>query len=190
MWPSRELLESVEKGAKLLVAKLRKKPPEPIWKGFKILDGRRGLLRPANRVDNLVKRALLRLQEGGESVLHKLARQCGADRQKLVSDIESLKTDLSNAKGIDWEQHRSVLNSLSDRGTISLFCGNSPASPNVICYARTLELLIDDYRRQPLRRQSTPLWNGLHVSTIPKQSACWRLITRRRVKLSAERRLS
>jgi hypothetical protein len=161
LWPSGELLRSVEDSVNLLIAEERKKLPMPMWKGFQLLNRRKRSLRLVWRMDKLVRRARERLKEGGESELDKLARHGGGDGKKLRGDIERLRSALSSAKAIGWEQHQSVLKWLSGSGTIKLSCGDSPASAKVICYVRTLELLVDDYRRDPLRRRSRPLLEWL-----------------------------
>ena len=53
---------------------------------------------------------------------------------------------------------------------LEIACGDSAASQKVICYARTLELLVDDYRHEPLRRESRPFLEWLAQIGHPEAS--------------------
>jgi len=68
---------------------------------------------------------------------------------------------LNKAKAIDWQQYESVLKAVRPNKKLEIACGDPAASQKVICYTRTLELLVDDYRREPLRRESRPLLEWL-----------------------------
>ena len=159
-WPFFEFLRLLEDSVMLLIATQRKKRPSPAWKAFRLLDRRMPSLRLVLRLNNLVKRARVRLVEAGESAVSKLKRQASrGDKhaRKLLRDIGRLREDLSNAKAIDWAQHENVLKQVSGNRGLKLSCGDSPASPKVICYTRAVEILIDDYRRKPLRDESRTL---------------------------------
>jgi hypothetical protein len=156
-WPSSELLQSLEDGIKLLVAEQRKKPLS--WKTFQRLDKRMPRLRLALRVDNLVKRARDRFEEAGQPALSELKRQ--AERgdegaRNLLRDIAAVNDFQAAPKKIDWIQHEKVLAQFSRIRSVEPSYGRS-APLEVRCYARTLELLVDDYRREPLRTRSKPL---------------------------------
>jgi len=155
-WPSPYVLESVEHFVMSLIATERTKGPSPAWKAFRSLRERK--LAVASHVNSLVKRARRRLEEAGESMLTKLARrEDGADK-RLLNDIERLRGEgLSKANEIEWELHENALR----RYGLEPACGNSGASQRVTCYTRALELLIDDYQREPLRRKSAPLLDWL-----------------------------
>jgi hypothetical protein len=162
VWPSTELLQSIESGVLALVGPARKNGSSRSWKKFERLNRRMTKLRLVLRVDNLVQHAHSRLKEAGESALNKLQRYCNSDdAKKLLADIERLSADLRNAKTIDWLQHEGALKIGSSNRKLELACGDSPASPRVICYARALELLADDYAHLPLRNQSRPLLQWL-----------------------------
>jgi hypothetical protein len=122
-WPSPDLLESVEHCVMSLIATERAKFPSPKWAAFCLLHNRERKLRLVSHVDNLIKRARDRLEEAGESVLSKLARQSGDDAQKLLRDIECLRKNLSGAKATDWRRHESALKRLSPGGKLELACG-------------------------------------------------------------------
>jgi hypothetical protein len=157
-WPRADLLQLLEDSVTFLVGVERKKPPRPLWKAFQLLDKRMPSLRLVLRVDNLVKRAKDRLTESGESVLSKLQRQARArnlNTRSLLRDIELLRNNLSAGKTIDWAQHEKVLAQFSPTGTVELACSDSTAaSQNVRCYARALELIVDDNQREPQREKS------------------------------------
>ena len=89
LWPSGELLESVEESVKVLVAEERKNPLK--WKTLQRLDKRMPSLRLVHRVNNAAKRALERLTETGESELEKLDRQDREDARKLLRDIAAIR---------------------------------------------------------------------------------------------------
>jgi hypothetical protein len=160
-WPTSDLLLPLENSVTQLVRVEREKPPRPLWKAFQLVDKRMPKLRLVLRVNNLAKRARDRLTESGESVLSKLERQAGArnaDARSLLRDIALLRINLSAGKTIDWAQHEKVLAPFSRTGTVELTCDDSTAaSQNVRCYARALELIVDDNQREPLRRDSEPL---------------------------------
>jgi hypothetical protein len=163
LWPDGKLLQSIENGVTLLIGEERKRPL--LWKTFRRLGKRMPKLLLVLRVDNLVKRARERLEES-ESALSKLARQDREDVRKFLGDIERLKRDLSNAKARDWQQYETVLKGVSRNQKSEL--GDSLASQKAICYVHALELVVDDYQREPLRKQSRPLLEWLARIEHPK----------------------
>jgi hypothetical protein len=163
LWPDGKLLQSIEHDVTLLNGKERKRPL--LWKTFRRLGRRMPKLLLALRVENLVKRAWERLEEN-ESALSKLARQDRESVRKFLSDVELLKRDSSNAKAIDWQQHESVLKGVSPNQKPEI--GDPLASKKTICYTRTLELLLDDYQREALRKQFRPLLEWLARIEHPK----------------------
>lgn len=161
LWPSTELLESVEEGVKVLMDKERKHPVT--WKTFQRLDKRRPRLRLVSRVNNLVKRAGDRFEEAGQPLLSNLKRQ--ADRgheaaRKLLRDIAAISGGQTARTTTDWNQHERTLAQFSRTRSVEPSYGRS-APPEFRCYARALELLVDDYRRETLRRQSMPVLEWL-----------------------------
>jgi hypothetical protein len=152
-WPPAEWLQELQDNVMLLISPVFKKPPMPVWKTFLLVDKRMPSLRLVQRVNNLLKRALARVAGAGESALSKLMPECECNEAalNLLCDIERLTEDLSKAKAIDWKRHEGVLKSLSGAGVLRLACGDFPASPSVICYARVLEMLVDDCWRDKAR---------------------------------------
>ncbi len=119
------------------------------WKTLQRLDRRIPSLRLVLRVNNLVKRAKDRLAEAGESCVGVLRRQAISgkkDADALLRDIARVRKNLKAAKEIDWTQHEKVLGQFSRTQTVELSCGRSAAPPEVRCYARALELIVDNYR--------------------------------------------
>src|SRR5207248_3245687 len=161
LWPTSDLLLPLENSVTRLVRVEREKPPRPPWRAFQLVDKRMPSLRLVRRVNNLAKRARDRLTESGESVLGKLERQArlgNADARSLLRDIARLRNNLTAGKMIDWAQHEKVLAQFSRTGTVELASDDSTAaSQKVRCYARALELIVDDNQREPLREKSEPL---------------------------------
>ena len=158
LWPSGELLESVEESVKVLVAEERKNPLK--WKTLQRLDKRMPSLRLVHRVNNAAKRALERLTETGESELEKLDRQDREDARKLLRDIAAIRDVQDAARKINWTQHERALAQFSHTRSVEPAYGRS-APLEIRCYARALELIVDDYRRKPLRNKSRPLLKWL-----------------------------
>ena len=157
-WPSAALLERIEHMVFSLYATESVKSPSPAWKCFRLLHRREQGLNIVVRIDSLVGRARHRLEKVGESMLSKLARQGGAEAGKLLRDIERVKNDTSAAKEIHWTQHERALARFSRTHSVELASNpNSALRPEIRCYTRTLELIVDDYRREPLRRVCRPL---------------------------------
>jgi hypothetical protein len=159
IWPDRGFLRDLENEVMFLIATERKEQPSPAWKGFQLLNKRLQSLQLVLRVNNLVKRARERLEEAGERPLNKLQRQ--AERgdegaRKLLRDIAAIRDGQNAAKKIDWTQHERALAQFSRTRSVEPSYGRS-APLESRCYARALELVVDDYRRKPLRDKSWPL---------------------------------
>jgi hypothetical protein len=172
LWPSRELLQSLEESVVHLIATQRKKPPSPAWKAFELLDRRMPSLRLVLRVDNLAKHALERFEQIGESPLDNLARQNREDAQNLLRDIERLRTTgLSSARVTDWAQHEKRLAKFSRTRTVELAC-NQTAPLGVRCYTRALELLLlHEFRHKSLRKNAAPLVEWLAQIKHPQATS-------------------
>jgi hypothetical protein len=169
VWPSSELLQSLENSVKLLTAEERKAPLS--WRAFQRLDKRKPRLRLVLRLDNLVKRARGRFEEAGQPLLSKLKRQADRgdkDARKLLRDIAAISGGQAAPKKIGWTQHERTLGQFSRTRSVEPSYGRS-APLEYRCYARALELLVDDYRREALRRRSMPLLEW--VATIGHPSA-------------------
>jgi hypothetical protein len=157
-WPTIDLLKSIEFDVTRLAGFERKKPTRPpLWEPFQRVNRRISSLRLVWRVNNLVERAKSRLTDAGQSALEKLWQEQTKDAQGLLHDIERVRENLSAARTIDWAQHERVLSKFSHAKSVELACGKSTASPEVRCYARVLELIVDHEKHEPLRKKSEPL---------------------------------
>jgi hypothetical protein len=128
------------------------------WKTLKRLDKRIPSLRLVWRVNHLVKRAKARLAEAGESCAGVLSREAMGgrkDAESLLRDIARVQQNLKTAKEIDWTQHEKTLAQFSRTQTVELACGLT-APPEVGCYARALELIVENYRYE-LQTKPGPL---------------------------------
>jgi hypothetical protein len=88
LWPSRELLQEIDRDVIVLAIVQRKKPILPVWKAFEQVDKRMKKLRLKSRLNDLISRTCAIL--AGESELGKAARdwETGkAEAQSLVRDI-------------------------------------------------------------------------------------------------------
>jgi hypothetical protein len=109
------------------------------------------------RVNNLVKHARERLEEDAQHPLNKLQQQakCGdASARKLLHDIAVIRNGQDVAKKIHWTEHERALAQFSRTRSVEPSYGRS-APLEFRCYARALELIVDDCRRKPL--ESWPL---------------------------------
>ena len=156
-WPPNDLLKSIEDGVICLVRDERVQPPRPLWTAFRRVNARTRTLRLVRQVDKLLERAKCRLTDAGQSPLEILWRKQTKDAQRLLHDIERVRENLSAARTIDWAQHERVLSKFSPAKSVELACGKNAASPEVRCYARALELIIDHEKHEPLRKKSEPL---------------------------------
>jgi hypothetical protein len=83
----------------------------------------------------------------------------------LLRDIELVQTNLKAAKGIDWTQHEKALAQFSRTNTVELAC-NLTAPLEVRCYARALELIVDNHR-YGLKTNPDPLITWLNQIDHP-----------------------
>jgi hypothetical protein len=146
----------------LLIATKRKKRPSPAWKAFQLLDRRMPKLLLVKRVDNLVKRARDRLEEAAQHPLSKLQQQaeCGDEHtRKLLRDIAAIRDGQGAAKRIDWTEHERALAQFSRTRSVEPSYGRS-ALLKFRCYARSLELIVDDCRRKPLKSWPLTEWTA------------------------------
>jgi RNA polymerase sigma-70 factor (ECF subfamily) len=72
----------------------------------------------------------------------------------LLRDIGRIKENVGAAKTIDWAQYKGILTRFSDAGSVAGASGNDTA---LWCYARVLELILDDRRWEKLRTESEAL---------------------------------
>jgi hypothetical protein len=162
IWPDEAFLRSLEEDVMLLIATERKNPPSPAWKAFQLLDRRMPKLLLVKRVDSLVKRAQDRLEEAAQHPLSKLEQQaeCGDENaRKLLRDIAAIRDGQDAAKKIHWTEHERALAQFSRTRSVEPSYGRS-APPEFRCYARALELIVDHYRRKPLRSWPLTEWTA------------------------------
>ena len=158
--PDCVFLQSLENNVILLIETERKNRPSPAWKAFQLLDRRMPKLLLVKRVDNLMKRARDRLEEDAQHPLSKLERQaeCGHENaQKLLRDIAAIRDGQNAAKKINWTEHESTLAQFSRTRSVEPLYGRS-APLEFRCYARALELIVDDCRREPLKSWPLTEW--------------------------------
>jgi hypothetical protein len=134
-----------------------------LWKLFQLLNKRVPALRLVQRVNKLLNRARDRLSEAPETGLMVLLTQAMAGEeqaQNLLRDINFVRGDISAAANIVWSEHEPVLAQLSLARTRSVepACSQGNVAPvEVRCYARTIELIVDNLWREELRRESVHL---------------------------------
>jgi RNA polymerase sigma factor (sigma-70 family) len=178
-WPENDLLKQIENSVLTLASTERKNPSRRIWGAFELVDKRTPKLHLVKEINALAKRAQERLTDAGRSKLEEISgKYMPGEKQKdiqslrrdiagmkeegkaalsLLCDIAQMKRNLGSAKAIDWSQHKRILLQFSGEGHVELACGKNTASDDVRCYARALELIVDDYNFEPLRKKSRPL---------------------------------
>jgi RNA polymerase sigma-70 factor (ECF subfamily) len=107
-----------------------------------------------DHVNDLVSRARERFAELGWSKLEELSWKEDEGARKLLRDIRRVRQNLSAAKTIDWAQHKGILSKLSDEEHFAHSSGNDIA---LACYARVLELIVEEPKWEKLREQSQAL---------------------------------
>jgi hypothetical protein len=151
----------------------RKKPFLPYcWKAYKLVDKNWPSIQLITRLNRLVNRARERLQKAGVSYLERLRREDyeGAQEAKRFwNDLKAFRGSAWKADGVEWEHHEKALFSRSDNELVRPGRGDSPALRRLKCYARALELLMEDeLYYQPLRRQALPLLRWIAIGDNPK----------------------
>jgi hypothetical protein len=118
VWPSRDLLLQVQDDV-LVLALLERKPPIiPVWRAFEQVNKHAPTLRLVRRVNDLISRAIERLNETGESELSKAARDAkagSAQSQCLLRDIAMGRRDLGEMLMAD---HRVMARSMLARSLV------------------------------------------------------------------------
>jgi hypothetical protein len=111
----------------------RKTLPSTSWEIYKLVDKRWRGIQLVSRVNKFVGRARERLKEKGESCLVRLrreaSRECASsEAQRFVKDLRALEKDMNEAADINWQDYE----------------------------RRTLEIIVDDLRYEPLRVRVMP----------------------------------
>src|SRR5262249_26960610 len=140
----------------------RKKVPQPLWKAFEQVNKRWRRFRLIRRLDALVSRARKLLEEAGESDLTWIRREAWGSGQRsleakrFLADLRRIQKKPKAVLKIQWSRYKHFLfRSGHHKGFLR--CGDFPASPHVICYARALEIIVDDENRKKLLDKAEPL---------------------------------
>jgi hypothetical protein len=162
LWPLWEQLNELHSAVVGLAMIKGKKPITlltPYWKAYERVNKWEPQLRLIPRVKELVGRADKLSKEAGESELVRLRRKASEglpEAQQLTEYLEAIQEDARAAGKIEWENCEGLLFARSDNKPVQLAC-DSPTSSRVRCYARALEIIVDDLSYRPLRDQSLPL---------------------------------
>ena len=155
-WPDDEQLQRIEGAVLNLATAERKFPSRRTWKAFELVNRRMPGLRLVKHINDLVSRATERFMEANFSSLEALSWEWREDKdaRNLLRDIDRIKENVGAAKTIDWAQYKGILSRFSDDGHFVCASGNDTA---LACYARVLELIVENSRWEKLRRQSEAL---------------------------------
>jgi len=162
-WPSNDELTELDLRVKELALIDREKVPNPLWKAFELVNKRWPGFRLIRRLDALVSRARNLLNETGESDLTWVRREArgsgerASEAKRFLADLRTLQKNPKVAAKIKWEQYERFLSTPGLNKRVQLWCGDHAASRRVVCYARALEMIVDDERLQPFRDQAEPL---------------------------------
>jgi RNA polymerase sigma factor (sigma-70 family) len=155
-WPDASLLKRIENSVLAIALTERKYPWRRIWKNFALVNRRKTKLGLLKHVNELVKRARERFTDANFSDLEALSWEGRKDEnaRNLLRDIGRIKENVGAAKTIDWAQYKGILTRFSDNGSVA---GPSGSDIALWCYARVLELILDDRRWEKLRTESEAL---------------------------------
>jgi hypothetical protein len=161
-WPRWEDLSALDSSVKALSLSVRKKVPKPWWEAFELVNQRWPGFRLIHRVDALISRARNLLKEAGESDLMWVRREARGngervlEAKKFLADLRRIQKDPKTAK-IKWEHYERFLSSPGLNKGVQLWCGDHAASAGVVCYARALEMIVDDDYHRRLLDDAKPL---------------------------------
>jgi hypothetical protein len=162
-WPSRDELAELDLKVKELAILFRDNVPEPLWKAFEVVNQRWPGFRLIRYLDALVSRVRKLLGEAGESDLAGARREARGSSQRaleakrFLADLQKIQKEPKTAAKIEWPCYEHLLFRPGENRRVQLWCGDSPASPRVICYARALEMIVDDEHHEPMRKNARPL---------------------------------
>ena len=200
-WPRSDDLSALDSRVKTLSLSDRKKVPKPLWKAFELVNQRWPGFRLIHRLDALVSRARNLLKEAGESDLMWVRREAHGsgervlEAKKFLADLRRIQKDPKTAAKIKWEHYERFLSRPGLNKGVQPWCGDHPASAGVVCYARALEMIVDDeyHRRflddaEPLLRWITQLGNPAY-SDVLKRDDFMEGIPKRLAERAAEERV-
>jgi hypothetical protein len=87
-------------------------------------------------------------RSGGEHAL---------EAKSFLADLQKIQKEPKTAAKIKWPRYERFLFCPGDNKRVQLSCGDSPASLRVMCYARALEMIVDDKHHGALRDDASPL---------------------------------
>jgi len=168
-WPAADLLAALDSSIKRLAMLDREKVPKPLWKAFQLVNKRWPGFRLIRCLDGLVSRARKLLEEAGESDLTQAGREAqdsgerASEAKRFLADLRKIQKNLRMAAKIKWGRYEHFLFQPPGNKRVELAC-KLPAPTAVRCYARTLEIIVDDELRKPLRDKARPLleWEAMH----------------------------
>jgi hypothetical protein len=170
-WPLMEELRDLDHAVFTVAKTQRKKALFASWKTYKLVDKKWPGIRLISRMNKLINGARARLQEARVSDLERLRREDLEGVPKVMQcwkDLEALRADMCKADGIEWEGHEKVIFARGNNKLIRPACGDSLVLLRLKCYARALELIVEDelYCR-PNRDKALPLLKWIALTDNP-----------------------
>jgi len=162
-WPRSDDLSALDSSVETLARSNREKVPKPLWKAFELVNQRWPGFRLIHRLDALVSRARNLLKEAGESDLMWVRREArgsgerALEAKKFLADLRRIQKDPKTAAKIKWEHYERFLSKPGLKKGVQLWCGDHAASAGVVCYARALEMIVDDEYRKRFLDDTEPL---------------------------------
>jgi hypothetical protein len=161
-WPPAELLAELDSSVCTLVLLDHKKVPKPLWRAFELVSQRWPGSRLISRLNALVLRARKLLEEAGESDLARVRREAegsgerAADANAFLVDLRRIMKDRRAAAKVEWKRYEQFLFQPPGNMRVELW-SKLPAPSAVKCYARALEVIVDDQLREPAREEARPV---------------------------------
>ena len=161
-WPSADELTQLDSAVRRLYFMEGRIRARNTWPTYELVDKRYPRLRLIWQLNSLVGRAELRLKEGPESLLFRLSCQAiGTDSQAkqaraFVQAVDRIRQNSHRAATVKWEQFEQLLFQPTGEPFREL-ASKLPGPPRIRCYAMTLELIIEDQKREDLLKLGEPL---------------------------------
>ena len=117
------------------------------------------------------------------------------EAKKFLADLRRIQKDPKTAAKIKWEHYERFLSRRGFNKGVQVWCGDHPASAGVVCYARALEMIVDDEYHRRLLDDAEPLlrWiaclGNLAYSEVLKWADFMEWVEERLAKDAAEKRL-
>jgi hypothetical protein len=170
-WPSWEELLDLNHAVFTVARTQRKNALFASWKTYQLVDKKWPSIRLIPRLNKLIKRARAHLQEARVSDLERLRREDLEGLPEVMQcwkDLKALRGDMCKADGIKWEEHEKVIFARGNTKVVRPACGDSLVLLRLKCYARALELIVEDelYCR-PNRDKALPLLKWIAFNDNP-----------------------